>query len=76
VFDLFNHEIIGWSLKPSMTWTPAIVIDTLTMEWLYKKPAAGLMYHSDWGSQYASYAFQKELEKYGMICSMSRKGNC
>ena len=34
------------------------------------------MRHSDRGSQYASYAFQRGLEKYGMICSMSRKRNC
>ena len=44
--------------------------------WFRKRPAAELMRHSDRGSQYASHAFQRELEKYGMICSMSRKGNC
>ena len=43
-----------------------IFTDALTM--------AGLMHYSDRGSQYASHAFQRELEKYGMICSMSRKG--
>lgn len=36
----------------------------------------GVMHHSDRGSQYASHAFQAKLEGYGMICSMSRKGNC
>jgi putative transposase len=35
-----------------------------------------LMHHSDRGSQYASKEFQRRLKKYGMICSMSRKGNC
>ena len=34
------------------------------------------MHHSDRGSQYASHAFQNELKVYGMVCSMSRKGNC
>ena len=74
VLDLFNREIVGWSLKPRMT--TDIVTDALTMAWFRKRPAAGLMHHSDRGSQYASHAFQRALEKYGMICSMSRKGNC
>ncbi len=38
--------------------------------------ASSLMHHSDRGSQYASHAFQDKLRAYGMICSMSRKGNC
>ena len=74
VLDLFNREVVGWSLKPHMT--ADIVTDALTMAWFRKKPAAGLMHHSDRGSQYASHAFQEKLKEYGMICSMSRKGNC
>ena len=74
VHDLFSREIIGWSLKPRMT--TDIVTDALTMAWFRKKPTVGLMHHSDRGSQYSSHAFQRELEKYGMICSMSHKGNC
>ena len=41
--------------------------------WIAKQ---GLMHHSDRGSQYASHAFQDKLKEYGMVCSMSRKGNC
>ena len=74
VLDLFNREVIGWSLKPRMT--ADIVTDALTMAWFRRQPAAGLMHHSDRGSQYASDAFQDKLKKYGMTCSMSRKGNC
>jgi len=74
VLDLFNREVVGWSLKPRMT--ADIVTDALTMAWFRKKPAAGLMHHSDRGSQYASHAFQEKLKAYGMVCSMSRKGNC
>jgi putative transposase len=74
VLDLFNREIVGWSIKPRMT--ADIVIDALTMAWFRKNPAPGLIHHSDRGSQYASHAFQARLEKYGMVCSMSRKGNC
>ena len=74
VLDLFNREVVGWSLKPRMT--ADIVTDALTMAWFKKRPAAGLMHHSDRGSQYASHAFQDKLKAYGMTCSMSRKGNC
>jgi transposase InsO family protein len=72
--DLFNREVVGWSLKPRMT--ADIVTDALTMAWFRRKPAMGLIHHSDRGSQYASEAFQAKLKEYGMACSMSRKGNC
>lgn len=74
VLDLFNREVVGWSLKPRMT--SDIVTDALTMAWFRRRPAPGLMHHSDRGSQYASHAFQNKLKEYGMVCSMSRKGNC
>jgi len=74
VLDLFNREIVGWSIKPRMT--ADIVTDALTMAWFRRKPEPGLIHHSDRGSQYASHRFQEKLTEYAMICSMSRKGNC
>ena len=74
VLDLFNREVVGWSLKPRMT--ADIVIDALAMAWFRRRPAPGVIHHSDRGSQYASHAFQARLKEYGMTCSMSRKGNC
>lgn len=74
VLDLFNREVVGWSIKPRMT--ADIVTDALTMAWFRRRPAPGLIHHSDRGSQYASQAFQDKLAEYGMVCSMSRKGNC
>ena len=74
VLDLFNREIVGWSIKPRMT--ADIVTDALAMAWFRRKPAPGLIHHSDRGSQYASHEFQAKLAAYGMVCSMSRKGNC
>ena len=74
VLDLFNREVVGWSLKPRMT--ADIVTDALTMAWFRRRPAPGLLHHSDRGSQYAGHAFQDKLREYGMTCSMSRKGNC
>jgi len=74
VLDLFNREVVGWSLKARMT--ADLVTDALSMAWFRRKPTPGLMHHSDRGSQYASHAFQEKLAEYGMLCSMSRKGNC
>ena len=74
VLDLFNREVIGWSLKPRMT--VDLATDALTMAWFRRKPDPGVMHHSDRGSQYASSTFQAKLAEFGMICSMSRKGNC
>lgn len=74
VLDLFNREVVGWSIKPRMS--AEIVTDALTMAWFRRKPVPGAMHHSDRGSQYASQDFQRRLAEYGMRCSMSRKGNC
>ena len=49
VLDLFNREVVGWSQKPRMT--ADIVTDALTMAWFRRKPVAGLIHHSDRGSQ-------------------------
>lgn len=62
VIDLFNREVVGWSLKPRMT--ADIVTDALTMAWFRRRPSAGLMHHSDRGSQYAGRAFQNLLREY------------
>ena len=74
VLDLFNREVVGWSIKSRMT--ADLVMDALTMAWSRRKPAPGLIHHSDRGSQYASVAMRDKLKAYGMECSMSRKGNC
>ncbi len=74
VLDLFNREVIGWSIQPRMT--ADLATNALTMAWFRRKPAPGLLHHSDRGSQYASQAFQDKLAAYAMTCSMSRRGNC
>jgi len=73
VLDLFNREVVGWSLKPRLT--AEIVTDALTMAWFRKHLAPVLLHHSDRGRQYASQAFQDKLKAFGMTCSMSRKEN-
>ena len=54
----------------------SLVLSALTMAIGRRSPKEGLIHHSDRGSQYASRAYRDELEKHGMKCSMSRKGDC
>lgn len=56
--------------------TRALVIDALRMAWFRRHPTAGLIFHSDRGSQYASKDFAKHLATFNMKTSMSRKGEC
>ncbi len=74
VLDLFSRQVVGWSLNRRMT--KQLVMDALRMAVWRRKPRAGLLFHSDRGSQYCSIDFQKMLSGYKMISSMSRKGNC
>lgn len=75
ILDLFNREIVGWSMSHRLT-TGSTTIPALRMAHARKHPGPGLIFHSDQGVQYACPEFWKVLEKYGMIQSMSRKGNC
>ena len=54
----------------------SLVNDALSMAIWKRRPAAGLLVHSDRGSQYASDSFQRLLKQHDFLCSMSRKGNC
>ena len=76
VIDLFSRQVVGWSLREDMT--SNIVIDALRMAWFRRRPDkhAGVLFHSDRGSQYASGAFKDVLQGYGITSSMSRRGNC
>jgi putative transposase len=74
VIDLFSRRVVGFSMNEQMT--RQLVIDALRMAWFRRRPAAGLIFHSDRGSQYASEDFQRELKAFGMKGSMSRKGDC
>src|SRR6185295_816342 len=53
-----------------------LVLDALEMATKNRRPARGLLHHSDRGCQYTSGAYQERLGRHGMQCSMSRKGNC
>lgn len=72
--DLFSRKVVGWDLSDSLE--RHSVIKALDKAFWKRKPAPGLMIHSDRGVQYASKDFRERLENYRCIQSMSRKGNC
>jgi putative transposase len=74
VMDLYTRMIVGWSMEARMT--RELVINALRMAYFRRHPKPGLMHHSDRGSQYCSHDYQAVLTEYGMVASMSRKGNC
>lgn len=74
VIDVYSRKVVGWSM--SHTLHTSIVNDALIMAIKRRKPSKGLIYHTDRGSQYASYEHKALLEKYGIIQSMSKKGDC
>lgn len=74
VVDLCSRTAVGWSMGDSLE--KELVMDALKMAIGRRRPGAGLLHHSDRGSQYASEAYRTLLDDYGMKMSMSRKGNC
>jgi putative transposase len=74
VEDLFSRRVVGWSLSDSMT--SRLVVDALAMAVGRRTPGEDLLAHSDRGSQYASEHYQRVLAGEGIVCSMSRKGDC
>jgi len=74
VIDLFSRKVVGWAMSGKMK--TSLVTEALSMAYWRRKPGQGLIHHSDRGSQYAGCEYQNLLGACGMICSMSRKGNC
>ena len=74
VMDLFSKKIIGWALDEQMP--QGLTREALRVALLNRQPAAGLIHHSDRGSQYAAHDYRDMTGVCRMITSMSRKGNC
>ena len=74
ILDLCGREIVGWSMGERMT--KGLVIRCLRQAQGRRGNPRGVLIHSDRGSQYCSHEYQRQLQKQGLICSMSRKGNC
>ena len=74
VIDLYSRKIVGWSMDDTMK--VSLVNDALNMAITNRNPPKGLIWHTDRGSQYASYSHRDLIKENGIIQSMSRKGNC
>ena len=74
VIDLYSRKIVGWSMDDTMK--VSLVNDALNMALRHRTPKQGLIWHTDRGSQYASYSHKDLLKENGITQSMSRKGNC
>jgi putative transposase len=74
VLDLYSRRIVGWSMQPTLN--RKLVLAALDMALKQRQPPAGLLHHSDRGSQYASKDYQALLADYQLLPSMSRRGNC
>jgi len=72
--DLFTGEIVGYAMGERMSRN--LVSQSLIRAMLSKRPAHGLIHHSDRGSQYCSYEYTRILEQCGLQPSMSGRGNC
>ncbi len=74
VEDLYSRMVVGWSMAEHME--SRLVVEALEMAVARRLPEAGLLAHSDRGSQYASAHYQLLLGKHGIDCSMSGVGQC
>lgn len=74
ILDLFSRRVVGWSMSSRAD--SGLVCQALDSAIKRRRPGVGLLHHSDQGCQYTSGAFSEMLERHGVVCSMSRKGNC
>jgi transposase InsO family protein len=74
LLDLFSRAVVGWALDTTLTTRlPLVALDMAVRR---RRPAAGLVHHSDRGCQYTSADYRAELRALGVEVSMSRRGNC
>ena len=74
VIDLYSRSVVGWSMRHRID--QKLTLDALDAALTKRRPAPGLIAHSDQGVQYAAANYQTRLRAHGALCSMSRKGNC
>ncbi len=73
VMDMFSRKIVGWAMRDNLE--ADLVVDALAMAVTRRRPPAGLVHHSDRGSQYTSLAFGKTLRESGLVASMGSRGD-
>ena len=74
LLDLYSRRVVGWALRKSLN--RAVAIAALQHALTCRRPPAGLVHHTDRGSQYASQEYRAVLSKHGAACSMSAASNC
>jgi putative transposase len=74
VLDLFSRRVVGWAMADHMQ--TDLIENAFSMAIQRRNPTDGLLHHSDRGTQYTSQQYQQALQKFKVIVSMSRKGNC
>jgi transposase InsO family protein len=74
ILDLYSRLVVGWAMGHRLT--VELAEQALTMALANRNPLAGLLHHSDRGSQYAATSYQLMLTTHGITTSMSRRGNC
>ena len=74
MLDLYSRRVIGWAVGARMT--SDLPLRALNRAIALRQPGAGVIHHSDRGSQYCSDAYQARLGELGFLASMSGKGNC
>ena len=74
VMDLYARRVVGWAVSDRLH--KELTLAALRRALVVRRPGAGLLHHSDRGSQYCSIEYQAELRKHGVLISMSGKGNC
>jgi len=74
LLDLFSRRVVGWAMREDLD--RQLCLDALQMALQARQPAPGLLHHTDRGSQYASGDYRRLLDTHGVVCSMSRKGDC
>jgi putative transposase len=74
VLDMYSRRVVGWAMSDTMP--QELTVAALRMAISNRRPGPGLLHHSDRGSQYAAHAYRQVLDNNGMLCSMSRKGDC
>ena len=74
IVDLWSRRVVGWTCGPTMR--VSLVLTALRKALALRRPPAGVLHHSDRGSQYAAHEYTAALTAAGLVASMSRAGNC
>lgn len=74
ILDVWSRRVVGWACGPTLH--VSLVLAALNTALRHRKPPRGLLHHSDRGVQYACHDYAAALAAAGIVCSMSRRGNC